>query len=101
VARPPRWRWPLLVGGAATVLLAGSATALAITTRSRFDELRASCGQESKSPLGCPEGDKNGIRTRALATNVLWVLTGLAAVGTGIGVYVSRERSTVSLSLSF
>jgi len=82
-------RWPVWVGGALTVGLAGAATAVSLTTRARYEDLATSCGKRSAHGTGCPVSDVDRIQTRARIVNGLWGLTALSAVVTGVGFYLT------------
>ena len=83
-------RWVPWVLGATTLALATSTVISGLSAASRFDELKNSCGQ---SPTGCPKTDIDDVQSRAKRTNVLLVLTGVAAVGTGVAVYFTLDSA--------
>jgi tetratricopeptide (TPR) repeat protein len=91
-------RWPLWLGAAVTVGLAGAATAMTLTTNSRYNDLRETCGRTSQ---GCSESQISDIRNRGRAINVLWGLTGVSALVTGIGIYASSDGGSASVALRF
>lgn len=83
-------RWVPWVLGATTLALATSTVISGLSAASRFDELKNSCGL---SPTGCPKTDIDDVQSRAKRTNVLLVLTGVAAVGTGVAVYFTLDSA--------
>jgi hypothetical protein len=58
----------------------------------RYDELLASCGQTVE---GCSGSEIEGVKSRALAANLLWAAAGLGAVATGAMVYVNAREAGV------
>lgn len=88
-------RW---VGAGVTVALAGSAIVSGLSASSRFDNLKSSCGATS---AGCGASDVNGLKSRALLTNVLWGAAAAAAVGTGVVFYLTPHESAVQVAWRF
>jgi tetratricopeptide (TPR) repeat protein len=82
-------RWPLWLGAVTTVGLAGAATALTLTTNTRYNDLRDGCG---RTPEGCSDSQITDIRNRSRVINVLWGLAGVSAVITGDEVLGQRTR---------
>jgi hypothetical protein len=78
---------------ATTVVLAGAAAWAGWAANDRFDELHQSCGQTS---AGCDAESTSDLKDRARRANILWALTGVAAVGAGITVYVNTSAAGVS-----
>ena len=79
------------------VASAAGATAASVLARSRFNDLRTSCGA---SETGCTAGQIDDVHRRALAANVLWATTGAAALATGVALWlelrVPRNERAVS-----
>jgi hypothetical protein len=90
--------WLPLVGLGTTVVLAGGAAAVGLSTRSRFNDLRDSCGRTS---AGCPDSQIDSVKQRARITNVLLVLAGLSAAATGVAFYAGPRESGVSVARRF
>jgi hypothetical protein len=88
-----RWTW---VAGGATVALTGAAAIVGLSMRSRFDDLRSSCGKNSPQQAGCSAGDIDSLHTRKVTANVLWGLAGAAAVTTGVLFFVEGRAVTVT-----
>jgi hypothetical protein len=88
-------RW---VGVGVTVALAGSAVVTGVLASLKFNDLKTSCGATS---AGCNESDINGLKSRALLTNVLWGAAGVAAVATGVVFYVTPRESAVQVAWRF
>lgn len=87
----PRWvPWTL---GAATVALGAGAIITGLSANHRFDELNTTCGRTAQ---GCGSEGIDDVRTRARRANILWALTGAAAVATGVTVYVNASAAGVS-----
>jgi hypothetical protein len=83
--------------GVTGALFAG-ATIAGLMANSRHSELEDSCG---RTDVGCTEDQIDSVKVRARTSNVLWALGGVAAVASGVSIYMdSRERS-VSLALRF
>ena len=89
------WRW---IGTGVTVALAGGAIVSGALASSRFNDLKNSCGATS---TGCSDGDVNGLKSRALLTNILWAAAGVAAVGTGVIFYLTPRESAVQVAWRF
>lgn len=92
----PTRRW--LATGIVGALVATSVVA-SIYTQSLYGSLRDSCGRTAS----CAMAQVDQLRSRAFATNVLWAVTGVAAVGAGALFYfdVSRESKNVGLAFRF
>jgi hypothetical protein len=87
------WTW---VMGSSTVLLTGAAAAVGFSVKSRFEELRDSCGLGSTAKLGCSEEDISSLRTRRNIANVLWGVAGAAAVTTIVLLFVEGRPVAVA-----
>lgn len=88
-------RW---IGAGVTVALVGGAIASGLSASSRFDELERTCGTTA---AGCSTGDIDGLKSRALLTNILWGAAGVAAIGTGVAFYLTPSESAVQVAWSF
>jgi tetratricopeptide (TPR) repeat protein len=91
-------RWPAWLGAALTVGFAGGATALTLHTNRRYDDLRERCGNTAG---GCTDAQIDQIRQRGLLVNVLWGLTGVSAVATGIAIYATGDETGASVAFRF
>jgi hypothetical protein len=78
------------------VALAAAATVVSISVRSKFDSLNQSCGSASASYPGCSEGDISTVNSEKNTANLLWALTGAAAVATGILFVVEGQHVEVA-----
>ena len=96
--RTERARWLPWVTGAAAVGLAGGAVVAGVSERSQFDHLKQTCGRTVR---GCPDSDVSSARSRALLANLLWGGAAVAAVATGIALYVGRDQGGVSVAGRF
>lgn len=88
-----KWAW---VATGSAVLFAGSAAVIGAGAKSRYDDLRSSCGSGSADRVGCDEGEISSLKTRVLTTNVLWGLAGAAAVTAGVLFIVEDYRVQVA-----
>jgi len=88
-------RW---VGAGVTLALAGGALLSGVAASSKYDDLKSSCGATS---TGCSNGDINGVKSRALLTNVLWGAAGVVAIGTGVIFYLTPRQSAVQVAWRF
>lgn len=85
-----KWTW---VAAGSTVALVAAATVMGVAMQSKFDSLNKSCGSGSGNPdWGCSESDINGVSDRKNAANILWALSGAAAVTTGVLFFVEGRR---------
>jgi tetratricopeptide (TPR) repeat protein len=89
----PLPRWVPWTGAATTVALATAATVIGLSANGRYDDLAANCGQ---TPAGCSAEQIDGLKTRAHAANIMWALAGVAAIGTGVTVYVNTKEAGLS-----
>lgn len=85
-------RW---IGAGVTVALIGGAVTAGLSTSSKYDELRGSCG---KTPGGCDDQATGPLKTRALITNILLAAAGISAIGTGILFYVTPQDAAVTVA---
>jgi tetratricopeptide (TPR) repeat protein len=88
-------RW---VGVGATLALAGGAIAAGVSASSKYDDLKNSCGNTYG---GCSASQVDSVKSRALLTNVLWGLAGVAAVTTGVLFYMTPHESGVQMAWRF
>jgi tetratricopeptide (TPR) repeat protein len=88
-------RW---VGVGTTLALAGGAIAAGISASSKYDDLKNSCGNTFD---GCRADQVDSVKSRALLTNVLWGLAGVAAVTTGVIFFVAPHESGVQVAWRF
>lgn len=84
-----RWTW---IAAGSTVVLVAAATVVGLSMKSKFDSLDQSCGSRSGSTAGCSESDISAVTDRSNAANVLWALSGAAALTTGILFFVEGRR---------
>ncbi len=85
-----KWTW---VAAGSTVALAAAATIVSVSMQSKFDSLDRSCGRASGGDPHCSESDIGSVTDRKNAANVLWAISGAAAVTTGILFFVEGRRS--------
>jgi hypothetical protein len=83
---------------ATTAGLGIAAIIAGVTANARYDELQSSCG---KAPSGCTEAEIDSVKTRVTITNVLWVMSGAAAVTSGVLFYVDARGKGASIALRF
>lgn len=95
--RPAGLGTPTLVTAGATVLLAAGAIFSGVSANSRHDAARNGCARTG----GCTEAQIDGIKSRAHAANVLWVLTAVGAVATGATFYFTGREAGVGLAGRF
>jgi hypothetical protein len=89
-----KWTW---VAAGSTVALVAAATVMSVSMQSKFDSLNNSCGSGSGNPdWGCTESDISSVTSRKNTANVLWALSGAAAVTTGILFFVEGRRVDVA-----
>jgi len=73
------WTW-IVLGGAGA--LAVSALVVGLSAQSKFDELKDSCGSN------CSDDDVSSVRTRAVATDILWGTALAAGITAGVLFFV-------------
>ena len=89
-----KWTW---VAAGSTVLLAVGAITAGVLMQDRFDSLNGSCGSASKDPtIGCSQSQIDSVSTRQTTANVFWILTGAAAVTTGVLFYFEGRPVSVA-----
>jgi hypothetical protein len=81
-----------------TIALGAGAIVYGRSASSRYDDLSGSCGQTS---TGCTSDQVQEVKSRAFKANVLWALAGLAAVGTGVVIYVDARDAGLSALWTF
>ncbi len=91
-------KWYVWTAAGGTVAFAAGAIVAGLSANSRFNDLQSSCGQTA---AGCSESQIDTVKSRAMLTNVLWVLAGASAVATGVSLYVDSREVGVSVALSF
>ncbi len=99
-APPPGWwarqRWYAWTAAGATVAFGAAAIGVGLSANHLYNQDLSSCAS-----TGCSDAQKNTLKSRALLANVLWALTGVSAVATGIAVYVDGKDASVSLAWKF
>jgi hypothetical protein len=88
-----RWTW---VAAGSTMLLGAGAITASLAMQSKFDSLDKSCGDGSVNRPGCSGSDIAAVRSRQTSANVLWGLTGAAALTTGVLLYLERRSIRVA-----
>jgi hypothetical protein len=88
-----KWTW---VAAGSTLVLTGAAAIVGYTMKSRFDDLKNSCGRGSPNQLGCSQSDLDSLSTRKLTANILWGAAGAAAVATGVLFFVEGRPVAVA-----
>ena len=87
-----KWTW---VAAGTTVLFTGAATAVGLTVKTRFDDLKKFCGRGSPGQQGCSDSDIDSLHTRKMTANALWGLAGAAAISTGILFFIEGRPVAV------
>ncbi|MDZ4694104.1 MAG: PEGA domain-containing protein [Deltaproteobacteria bacterium] len=87
-----------MVGAGATVVAGLVAIFAGTSAGSKFDELKSTCGRD---PQGCSDDKIDAVTSRASTANVFWVLSGVAAAATGVGVYLHEQEQGVSMAVRF
>jgi len=95
---PPLPRWLPWAGLGATLALGAGAVVTGLGASSRYDELRASCGQTVE---GCSRSQIDQVKSRALTANLLWAGASVGALATGLMVYVNTREAGFSGVWSF
>jgi hypothetical protein len=90
---PPMPRWVPWALGGTTVVLGVAAIASGVSASNHYDQLKTSCGQTTG---GCTDAQIDDVKSRAQRANILWALTGVAAVGTGVTFYVNTHAAGFS-----
>jgi hypothetical protein len=80
-----KWTW---VAAGSTVLFGAGAIAAGLAMQSKFDALDKSCGDGNVTRPGCKEPEIAAVRSCQITANVLWGLTGAAALTTGVLFYL-------------
>jgi tetratricopeptide (TPR) repeat protein len=92
-----KWTW---VAAGSAVVFAGGATIAGLAMQSKYDSLDRSCGQASASAgasyVGCSESDINQATLRRNVANVLWGMTGAAAITAGALYYMEGQPIQVA-----
>ena len=87
------WTW---VAAGSTVALVAAAAIVGASMQSKYDSLNRSCGSASTGYPGCSESDISSVTDRKTTANILWALSGAAAVTTGILFVVEGKSVTVA-----
>ena len=90
---PPLPRWMPWASAGLTLALGVAATVSGLSASSRVDDLHNSCGQTAQ---GCTGAQIASVKDRAHLATVLWAVTGIAAVGTGVTVYANSREAGLS-----
>jgi hypothetical protein len=88
-----KWTW---VAAGSTVVFAGAATIAGVMMKSKFDDLRNSCGRGNPDFPGCSPSDVDSVKLRQNTANVFWGLAAAAAVTTGALFYFEGRPVTVA-----
>jgi hypothetical protein len=86
------WKWTWVAAGS-TVALGIGAIVAGLSMQAKYDSLNSTCGSASTSS-GCT--DISAVTVRRDIANVLWGLTGAAAIATGVLFYVEGRPVTVA-----
>jgi hypothetical protein len=88
-----KWTW---VAAGSAVALAGGATYFGLSMQSKYDSLNRTCGPASASAdgsyVGCSDSDIGQAILRRNVANVLWGLSGAAAITAGV-LYFTEGRA--------
>jgi hypothetical protein len=99
---PPRDKplpgWVPYVGAGLTVALTAGAIATGLSASSRFDDLRATCGQTA---AGCTADQIDGVRSRDRLATILWIAAGMFASATGVAIFVNAREAGASAQVRF
>ena len=87
------WTW---VAAGSTVLLTAGAVTAGLSMKSKFDNLRSSCGAGNPLRPGCTQSDIDSVSSRQTMANVFWGLAGAAAVTTGVLFHFEGQPVTVA-----
>ena len=83
----PAWvPWTLT---AATLALGVEAVLSGLSASNHYDDLKSSCAQTT----GCTSVQVDDVKSRARRANIFWALTGVAAVGAGVTIYINTEAA--------
>ena len=97
---PTSFNWTYTtVGAVATGVLGIVALSLGAAARSDYDALSSGCGE---TPEGCPQDEIARVNAMSMGANVLFVMSGVLLVGTGIAFvaeFVDRDGSPTVSSL--
>ncbi|MDB4981077.1 MAG: Tetratricopeptide repeat domain protein [Myxococcales bacterium] len=91
--RTPLPRWVPWASAGATIVVGIFAAVTGARASSRYDELVGSC---AKTTSGCSADEIASVKSRAHTANTLWVLTGVAALGTSATVYINTREAGVA-----
>ena len=85
-----------IVTGALTIISTAIAIGLGLHAQSIYSGLSSTCGQ---TPEGCAEARISEVGSYSLGANLMWVLSGLALVGTSISLAVEFTATDTRPSL--
>ena len=88
-----KWTW---VAASSALLLAAGATTFGLLARSKFNELKRSCGSVSNAQIGCSESEISSVNTRQVTANLLWGAAGVAAATAGLLFYLEGRSVAVA-----
>ena len=88
-----KWTW---AASGSALLLGIGATAVSVSVKSRYDELNTACGSGHVGRPGCAESDVDALATRQITANVLWGLTGAAALTAAILFFVEGRSVAIA-----
>jgi tetratricopeptide (TPR) repeat protein len=94
----PAYRKYLWAGVGTTGALAVGAIVAGLMANSKYDELEGGC---AKTTAKCSESQIDSLKTRVHVANALWVLTGAAALTTGVVFYMGNREGGVSIALRY
>jgi tetratricopeptide (TPR) repeat protein len=94
---PTRNLRPTIVAAGITAALATGAVVAGLGAGARYADLQGTCG---KAP-GCTESPIDSVKSRARTANILWALTAVGAVGTGVTFYFTGRETGVRLAWRF
>jgi hypothetical protein len=89
VAQPPMPAWVPWTLTAATLALGVEAALSGLSASNHYDDLKSSCAQTT----GCTSAQVDDVKSRARRANIFWALTGVAAVGAGVTIYINAEAA--------
>ena len=89
-------QWVPWAGAGATTVFGLSAVAAYVSAQSRLLGLETTCGRGGT----CSDEQVASVTGRLRTANVLWVLAGLTAVGTGVVVVVDYQEQQQSVSIA-
>ena len=85
-----------IVTGALTLVSTALAIGLGLHAQSLYSDLSSTCGQ---TPAGCNEARISEVGSFSLGANLMWVLSGLALVGTSVSFAIEFTATDTRPSL--